>query len=219
MEHTESSMGRSTEPNMMNEDIFAGWWKQKRGMIRSWWGRLTDDDLERVAGQKDKLVGMLQERYGYTREMAQQEIERRVNEFRDETPGSSASGTGIGHTVRETAEKVSQRTSQAAGEVKARAQELGSSVADRANETTSAVGKKMSSLASTIRQSAPQEGTVGTAATAVADRLEATGSYLQDKGIDNMLSDVTTLIRRYPIQSLLIGVGIGYLMARNRGER
>ena len=65
----------------MNKDIFEGKWKQVRGELRGWWGKLTDDDLDQVAGELDKFVGLLQERYGYSREQAEEEIEKRVNEY------------------------------------------------------------------------------------------------------------------------------------------
>jgi uncharacterized protein YjbJ (UPF0337 family) len=64
----------------MNADVFAGKWKQAKGQAKEWWGKLTDDDLTRVDGNRDKLVGVLQERYGYARERAEEEIDRR---FRD----------------------------------------------------------------------------------------------------------------------------------------
>ena len=57
----------------VNQDIFAGKWKRIRGDIKMWWGKLTDDDFERIDGQRDKLIGLLQERYGYTRDQAAQE--------------------------------------------------------------------------------------------------------------------------------------------------
>lgn len=65
----------------MNKDILAGQWKQIRGEAKSWWGKLTDDDLERAAGKFDVLTGMLQEKYGYTREIAANEIDKRVTEY------------------------------------------------------------------------------------------------------------------------------------------
>ena len=64
----------------MNSDVFAGKWKQAKGQAKEWWGKLTDDDLARVEGSRDKLIGVLQERYGYAKERAEQEIDRR---FRD----------------------------------------------------------------------------------------------------------------------------------------
>jgi len=60
----------------MNWDIVEGNWNQMKGEARKAWGKLTDNDLEVVAGQKDKLVGKLQEHYGWARN----EAERRVDE-------------------------------------------------------------------------------------------------------------------------------------------
>lgn len=65
----------------MNNDIFEGKWKQIKGETRSWWGKLTDDDVERAAGKFDVLAGIIQEKYGYTREQAADEINKRVTEF------------------------------------------------------------------------------------------------------------------------------------------
>jgi uncharacterized protein YjbJ (UPF0337 family) len=62
----------------MNNDIFQGKWKQLRGQIRGWWGKLTDDDVEKVGGNYDKLIGLLQEKYGYTKQQAEQEYELRT---------------------------------------------------------------------------------------------------------------------------------------------
>jgi uncharacterized protein YjbJ (UPF0337 family) len=65
----------------MNKDIAEGKWKQMRGQTKAWWGKLTDDDLERAAGKFEVLAGILQERYGYTREHAANEIDKRVSEY------------------------------------------------------------------------------------------------------------------------------------------
>jgi uncharacterized protein YjbJ (UPF0337 family) len=59
----------------MNWDIISGQWKQWKGKVREKWGDLTDDELDRIAGKKDQLVGLLQEKYGYTRDQADREIE------------------------------------------------------------------------------------------------------------------------------------------------
>ncbi len=63
---------------MLNENIFEGKWKQIRGQAKEWWGKLTDDDLDKVEGKYDKLVGLLQEKYGYTQEQVKEEIEKRT---------------------------------------------------------------------------------------------------------------------------------------------
>ncbi len=58
----------------MNEDIIKGKWKQLTGEARKLWGRLTDDELDQAQGQADKLAGLIQERYGRTREEAESEV-------------------------------------------------------------------------------------------------------------------------------------------------
>lgn len=65
----------------MNKNILAGKWKQIRGEAKAWWGKLTDNDLDRVAGKFEVLVGLLQEKYGYTRQQATDEIDRRVTDY------------------------------------------------------------------------------------------------------------------------------------------
>lgn len=67
----------------MNQDIFEGKWKQFRGQVKEWWGDLTDDDLDRIGGRVDILAGILQERYGYTREKAMEEIDQRFTAYED----------------------------------------------------------------------------------------------------------------------------------------
>lgn len=67
----------------MNKNIFEGQWKQVRGKAKSMWGKLTDNDLDRVAGNFEILTGLLQEKYGYTHERASEEIGKLVNGFRD----------------------------------------------------------------------------------------------------------------------------------------
>ena len=69
----------------MNNDIFEGKWKQIRGEARNWWGKLTDDDLDRAAGKFEAFTGLLQEKYGYTREAAAGEIDKRLTELEGKT--------------------------------------------------------------------------------------------------------------------------------------
>ena len=67
----------------MNRDIFEGKWKEMRGQVREWWGKLTDDDLDKAGSKADQLIGLLQQKYGYTREQAEQEFDRRLKEAKD----------------------------------------------------------------------------------------------------------------------------------------
>ena len=61
----------------MNEDVLKGQWLQLKGKVREKWGKLTNDDLEKVQGRTEQLVGRIQERYG----IARTEAERQVNEW------------------------------------------------------------------------------------------------------------------------------------------
>ena len=59
----------------MNEDRMEGKWKQMKGALKSRWGKLTDHDLDVVAGQRDQLVGRIQERYGIAKDEAQIQVD------------------------------------------------------------------------------------------------------------------------------------------------
>jgi uncharacterized protein YjbJ (UPF0337 family) len=120
----------------MESNEMAGKWQQLKGEVRSRWGKLTDDDVERIAGNKDKLIGALQERYGYVWDEARQMVDRYLDEN---------------------------------GDLRVRAVEAFRSVASKDN-------------------------------------------------IQKIGNEVAEFVRRHPLPSLLIGLGIGYLLAR-RSER
>lgn len=61
----------------MNEDILKGKWQQLKGQARQKWGELTNDDLDRIGGKRQELVGIIQERYGRTKD----EVEKEVDDF------------------------------------------------------------------------------------------------------------------------------------------
>jgi uncharacterized protein YjbJ (UPF0337 family) len=60
----------------MASDVLKGKWKQLRGEVKKHWGKLTDDEIDEIDGNKDILVGKLQEHYGYSRERAMEEVDR-----------------------------------------------------------------------------------------------------------------------------------------------
>jgi uncharacterized protein YjbJ (UPF0337 family) len=68
------------EDHPMNQDVFEGKWKEMRGQVKEWWGELTDDDLERAGGKADQIIGLLQQKYGYSKEHAEKEFNRRLEE-------------------------------------------------------------------------------------------------------------------------------------------
>jgi uncharacterized protein YjbJ (UPF0337 family) len=58
----------------MNRDQLEGKWHQMKGEVKAKWGKLTNDDLDQINGNLEKLIGRLQERYGYARERAEKEV-------------------------------------------------------------------------------------------------------------------------------------------------
>lgn len=58
----------------MNSDRIAGNWKQLTGKVKEQWGKLTDDDITVVEGQRDQLVGRIQERYGIAKDKAEEQV-------------------------------------------------------------------------------------------------------------------------------------------------
>ncbi len=148
-------------------DISAGEWKQMRGTLKSWWGQLTDDDFDWIGGETDKLVGLIQEKYGQTRDQAEQEVETRFREYNHKAGRLDVKGA-LAATMET-------------------AQRLGATAKVTASE----------------------------AATVAAARLKSASCYLQEKKLKGVANDVTLLVRNYPIPSMLIGLGLGFLLARS----
>jgi uncharacterized protein YjbJ (UPF0337 family) len=74
----------SLQETAMNWDQVEGKWKQVKGSVRKQWGELTDDDLTKMAGSRDKFVGVLQERYGIAKEEAQKRADEWAKNMREE---------------------------------------------------------------------------------------------------------------------------------------
>ena len=68
----------------MSWDRIEGTWKQLRGNIREQWGKLTDDDIDVIAGRRDALLGKIQEKYG----IAKEEADRQVRDFQTRYEGA-----------------------------------------------------------------------------------------------------------------------------------
>jgi len=123
----------------MNWTSIQGNWNKYKGQVKEKWGKLTDDDLMRIGGNRDQLIGVLQQRYG----MAKDKIEEQVDEF-----SSHASGW------------------------------------------------------------------INEAKQRVADVAEKGKEYFREHDVGEMLSDLRGVITRYPFQSALVGIGVGYLLGR-----
>jgi len=58
----------------MNSDQLQGKWKQIKGLLKVRWDRLTDQDIEAIAGKRDRLIGTIQQRYGIAKDEAQKQV-------------------------------------------------------------------------------------------------------------------------------------------------
>lgn len=150
----------------MNEDILEGNWRQLRGKLRSWWGNLSDDDFEWIGGQKDRLIGLIQQKYGCTRDQAEEEVDHRFSEYQ-----------GLGD--------------DGLSGIKAKTYEFGETAANKARGAISAV----------------------------ADSVETATSYLRENKFEAMAADLKEVIRKYPVQAIMLGLGVFYLMSRGRSYR
>jgi cell division septum initiation protein DivIVA len=127
--------------------------------------------------------------------------------------------------AQETAQNLAERASDTASNVASRAGEMASNVANRAGEMASSAGRRadsaassagrgMESFADTVRDYGPSSGMLGSATSAVADTIEGAGDYLEQHGLSGVASDLTDMVRRNPIPALLLGIGLGFLIAR-----
>lgn len=117
---------------------------------------------------------------------------------------------GVQKAVSAAMGKAQEFTSTAAQ----KAGDLAAAAGKRVDDATSALGERARSAASAIRDRGPREGMLGGATGRVADSLESAGSYLQEEGLAGMAGDLAALIRRNPIGSMFVGIGIGYMLAR-----
>jgi ElaB/YqjD/DUF883 family membrane-anchored ribosome-binding protein len=149
---------------------------------------------------------------GNVREKAQDTLSSARQTAQEAKSTLQEAASAAGHKTQDIASNVTRKAQDLASNVGHRAQDLASTAADKAEDALSSVGQGMSSLAGTIREKAPHEGMMGTAAGAVADRFQSGGRYLQEHDLRAMSQDVGALIRQYPFASLLVALGVGCLI-------
>jgi uncharacterized protein YjbJ (UPF0337 family) len=108
-------------------------WEQLRPQLRSWWDRLMEADLMQIDGQKDRLISIVQQRYGYPRERAQQEVDRRLQEYGERTAGVAA-------TVTSAAQDAASSVAETARTTATKAQEMAGAAATAVTDTVAGAG-------------------------------------------------------------------------------
>lgn len=156
-------------------EMFAQQWPHIRQQVKGYWDRLTDADLDQVAGDKERLVRAIQGRYGYARERAEQEVDRHWEEVSDAS--------------------VTSRIGRMAESATGNAQQLASELTQTASEASISAQRMASAAASTV-----------------SDTVTRVGRYLPE-----VPSGLAGLVRRYPVPSLMVGMGLGFLLGRNLG--
>jgi uncharacterized protein YjbJ (UPF0337 family) len=164
---------RATQRSTNTPEMFTEQWSHIRQQVKNWWDRLTDADLEQMAGQKEKLVRAIESRYGYARERAEQEVDRRLAEFY--TTLERSQGGRLVEAASGAAQGIASTVAKSAGEASTTAQKLAT-----------------------------------TAASSIGGTVARAGAYLPE--VPGGLAD---FIRRHPLPSLLVGMGLGFLLGRS----
>ncbi len=125
-------------------------------------------------------------------------------------PANTNSGTinNVKDKVTQTGSKIRETGERAMSEASDRAHEL----REKGDKGVNSLGVKMSDFADTIRDNAPSEGPIGSAAGAVADRIESSGEYLSEHGLGDIAEDFNKVVRRYPVHAMWMGLGLGVLL-------
>jgi uncharacterized protein YjbJ (UPF0337 family) len=86
---------------MLNQDQFKGKWTEIKGGVRNLWGKITDDDLEKTEGNIQSVAGIVQEKYGETKEDIKKKLDQLMDSFDNETDKSLKLNDGISSFERE----------------------------------------------------------------------------------------------------------------------
>ena len=120
----------------------------------------------------------------------------------------------VADKAKDLASQAMDKTRDTASAVADKGRDLASRATGKADDLSGRAGGALESAADTVRDRAPQGGMLGSAANRVADTLEGTGRYLREEGVTGLAEDLTDLVKRNPIPALLLGLGVGFLLAR-----
>jgi hypothetical protein len=141
------------------------------------------------------------------------------NENKGSSQGSQQ-GQGAADQAKRMAAEAAEKAKDMASSAAETARGFAHSAKEQAEAGTASLGSGIRNLASSLRENAPHEGMMGSAASGLADRLDRGGHYLEEEGLGGLANDMSTLIRRNPLPAVLIGVGIGFIAAHMcRSER
>lgn len=136
----------------------------------------------------------------------------------DKTQGAMSTAQDKVDEVRQKADQAAQQAKGKSEEVKAKADQAMHQAQSRADEGMDKAAQGMGQAADMLRSRGQQgSGTMANAATTAADTLDNASSYLREKGTEDILQDIESLIRRKPVESLLVAAGAGYVLSKILG--
>lgn len=141
------------------------------------------------------------------------------NKIQEATNAVSQGAAGAAENVKRAAGYVAEQANEAACNASKGIANAGSYIDQRAEEAACAIGGGLKAAGEAVRHNIPQEGRLGQASSAVAQRLTETGDYIEREGLEGIVKDVAGVIRKNPIPALLIGIGLGVLVARATSSR
>ncbi|GKS57968.1 hypothetical protein YTPLAS18_14950 [Nitrospira sp.] len=113
--------------------------------------------------------------------------------------------------VGQAKDTLSNRTDELTDVAAVKAREAASKARETARDVGHSLGEAAESLQDKIRRTGKDAADV---VSSVSERVRSSATYVQEQGLEGLMDDVGTLIKRYPIQAVLIGVGVGFLLAR-----
>jgi ElaB/YqjD/DUF883 family membrane-anchored ribosome-binding protein len=136
------------------------------------------------------------------------------DEIRDRAQDAKNTAEDMMEKGKQTAQNALEKGKDLAHTAAEKAKEMGTAVRDRADSGASSVGSNLRTAAENLKQNMPQGGMFGSAASQVTDTMDNAGRYLEEKGVSGAAEDLTGLIRRHPVPSVLIGIGLGILLGQ-----
>lgn len=95
-----------------------------------------------------------------------------------------------------------------------KAEEGAAYAGQKVESAAASVGGALKSMGDSVRHNGPHDGVAGSVSSSMAGTLESTGEYLQTHGLGDAAEDLTNVIRRHPVPSLFVAMGVGFLLAQ-----
>lgn len=142
-----------------------------------------------------------------------------MNTAKNKLQEASNTAAQVANTAADSIKSAAGYVIEQAKDAASNASKAGAYLDGKAEDATAAISGGLKSAAQAIRDRGPHEGQLGQASAAVAQTFSDSANYLDEQGLQGIGNDITNLIKRNPIPALLIGIGLGFLVARASSSR